>query len=146
MKELRTEIEIQAPAERVWQLLTDFDKFPEWNPFLRWARGRIAVGERLKIFMQPSGSSGITMKPKVIRVEPLRELRWLGHLFVPGLFDGEHAFIIDALGPGRVRFVQRETFTGILVPLFTHMLDTSTQRGFLKMNGALKFRAEQAAK
>jgi len=146
MKELRTEIEIHAPAERVWQLLTDIEMFPEWNPFLRRARGRIAVGERLKIFMQPSGSGGMTMKPKVIKVEPPRELRWLGHLFVPGLFDGEHAFIIEALGPGRARFIQREIFTGILVPLFTHMLDTNTKRGFLEMNDALKFRAEQGAK
>ncbi len=146
MKELNTEIEIQASAERVWQLLTDFARFPEWNPFLRRASGRLAVGARLRVFMQPSGASGITMKPKVIRLEPSRELRWLGHLFVPGLFDGEHAFIIEALGPGRVRFIQREVFTGILVPLFARMLNTGTRGGFLEMNEALKSRAEQPAK
>ena len=142
MKELFTEIEIRTDAGRVWQLLTEFDKFPEWNPFLRRASGRIAVGEKLEIFMRPSGASGITMKPKVIKMEPLRELRWLGHLFVPGLFDGEHSFVIEALGPDRVRFVQREVFTGILVPLFARMLESSTKRGFLEMNQALKSRAE----
>ena len=42
MKELFTEIEIRADAGRVWRLLTEFDKFPEWNPFLRRASGRIA--------------------------------------------------------------------------------------------------------
>jgi len=146
MKELHAEIEIQASVERVWQLLTDFEKFPEWNPFLRRASGRIAAGAKLKVFMQPSGASGITMRPKVVKVEPPRELRWLGHLLVPGLFDGEHAFIIEALGPGRVRFVQREVFTGILVPLFARMLDASTKRGFLEMNQALKSRAERSAK
>ena len=32
MKELRSEIEIQASDERVWQLLTDFPRFAHWNP------------------------------------------------------------------------------------------------------------------
>jgi hypothetical protein len=143
MKELHTEIEIQASAERVWRLLTDFEEFPEWNPFLRRASGKIENGAKLNVFMQPSGSSGITMKPKIIKLEPLRELRWLGHLFVPGIFDGEHAFIIEALGPGRVRFIQREVFTGLLVPLFSRMLDKDTKRGFREMNMALKMRAEK---
>ena len=44
MKELRSEIEIQASAERVWQLLTDFPSFPQWNPFIRKATGNIRVG------------------------------------------------------------------------------------------------------
>lgn len=37
MKELFTEIEIKATPESVWQLLTDFEKYPEWNPFIRRA-------------------------------------------------------------------------------------------------------------
>ena len=32
MKELRSQIEIEAPAVRVWQVLTDFAACPEWNP------------------------------------------------------------------------------------------------------------------
>ena len=143
MKELFAETEIRASAEHVWKLLTDFDRFPEWNPFLRRASGRLEKGGKLKVFLQPSGSRGITLKPTVIRFDPGRELRWLGHLFVPGLFDGEHAFVIEPLGADRVRFVQREVFTGILVPLFAHTLDTGTRRGFLEMNQALKLRAER---
>ena len=44
MKELRTEIEIQASDKRVWQLLTDFASFPQWNPFIRQAKGEVKVG------------------------------------------------------------------------------------------------------
>ncbi|MDD8012127.1 MAG: SRPBCC domain-containing protein [Acidobacteriota bacterium] len=143
MKELITEIEIQAPAERVWQLLTDFVRFPEWNPFLRRLEGKLTKGGRLKVFMKPSGSFGMTMRPTVIRLDPPHEMRWLGHLFVRGLFDGEHAFVIEEFAPGRVRFIQRETFRGILIPLFARMLDKDTKRGFLEMNQALKLRAER---
>jgi len=146
MKELFTEIEIRASAERVWQILTDFEKYPEWNPFLRRTIGEIENGAKLNVFMQPSGSGGITMKPRVIKLLPERELRWLGHLFIPGLFDGEHAFIIEALGPERVRFIQREIFTGILIPLLARKLDVDTKRGFLEMNNALKIRAERSSK
>ena len=144
MKELRSEIEIQAPAERVWQLLTDFPSFPQWNPFIRKASGAIQVGERLEVNIQPSGASGMTFRPTVLTAEPNRELRWLGHLLIPGLFDGEHIFTIEPLGESRVRFTQREVFTGLLVPLFARGLDTDTRRGFEEMNQALKVRAEQA--
>jgi hypothetical protein len=145
MKELRSEIEIQASAERVWQLLTDFASFPQWNPFIRKASGNIRVGERLEVNIQPSGASGMTFRPSVVKAEPKRELRWLGHLLISGLFDGEHSFTIEPLGEGRVRFIQREVFTGLLVPLFARGLDTDTRRGFEEMNQALKARAEQVA-
>ena len=145
MKELRSEIEIQASAERVWQLLTDFASFPQWNPFIRKASGSLRVGERLEVNIQPSGASGMTFRPTVLKAEPNRELRWLGHLLISGLFDGEHSFTIEPLGEGRVRFTQREVFTGLLVPLFARGLDTDTRRGFEEMNQALKSKAEQAA-
>ena len=143
MKGLRTEIEIQASAERVWQLLTDFPSFPQWNPFIRKASGNIRVGERLEVNIQPSGARGMTFRPTVLKAEPNRELRWMGHLLISGLFDGEHSFTLEPLGEGRVRFTQREVFTGLLVPLFARGLDTDTRRGFEEMNQALKARAEQ---
>lgn len=144
MKELRTEIEIQAPAERVWQLLTDFARFPQWNPFIRRASGEVKTGTRLEVHIQPSGARGMTFRPRVLKAERNRELRWLGRLLIPGLFDGEHIFTIEPLGEDRVRFVQREVFTGLLVPLFARGLDSDTRRGFEEMNSALKTRAEQA--
>ena len=58
----------------------------------------------------------MTFRPTVLKVEPNREFRWLGHLLVPGLFDGEHSFTIEPLGESRVRFTQREIFTGCSFP------------------------------
>ena len=145
MKELRSEIEIQASADRVWKLLTDFSSFPQWNPFIRQASGNANLGEKLKVTIQPSGASGMTFRPTILKAEPHRELRWLGHLLIPGLFDGEHIFTIESLVPDRVRFTQCEIFTGLLVPLFAKSLDTDTQRGFEEMNQALKEKAEQTA-
>ena len=142
MKELRSEIEIGAPPERVWRVLTDFAAYPEWNPFIRRVSGRPEVDERLVVRMRPSGTRGMTFRPTVMKVEPSRELRWLGHLLVPGIFDGEHIFEIEELERDRVRFVQREVFKGLLVPLLARSLDRDTQRGFEEMNRALRERIE----
>lgn len=128
MMELRAEIEINAPAERVWRSLTDVAKFPEWNPFIRRVRGALEVGSRLDVFLGASGTKGMTFRPTVKKVEPNRELRWLGRLGVPGLFDGEHIFEITPIAPDRVRFVQREEFHGVLLPFLARSLDRDTRR------------------
>jgi hypothetical protein len=143
MKELHSEIGIQATPVQVWQILTDFSKYPQWNPFIRRINGEARAGGRIEAFIQPSGVRGQTFKPIVLKAEPNRELRWLGRLLVPGLFDGEHIFIIEPLGAERVRFIQREIFTGMLVPFLTGALDRDTRHGFEEMNQALKDRAEK---
>ena len=145
MRELHSEIEIDAAPERVWRILTDFDSYPEWNPFLRRARGELRTGERLEVHVQPSNGRGMTFRPTVIEAEPNHVFRWLGHLGVRGLFDGEHSFIIKPLGESRVRFVQHEAFTGLLVPLLFRMIEKDSRRGFEEMNRALKERAEQVS-
>jgi hypothetical protein len=144
MKQLHTQIEIYASDKRVWELLTDFASYPQWNPFIRHISGRLAPGERLRARLEPPGGRAMTFKPRVLRAEANRELRWLGYLLVPGIFDGEHSFTIESLEENRVQFVQREAFNGLLVPLFARSLGTNTQQGFEEMNRALKERAETA--
>src|SRR5947208_11464185 len=139
-RELRTEIEIAAPAERVWEILTDFDAYPEWNPFIKSLRGRPETSTKLEVRIEPPGGRGMTFKPTVLRAAPNRELRWLGRLLLPRLFDGEHSLRIEPTN-GQVRFVQSERFNGVLVPLFGKTLG-QTREGFVQMNEALKRRAE----
>ena len=142
MKELKTEIEINAPADRVWAILTDLGRFAEWNPFIPEAEGEVKEGARLRVRIAPPGGKAMTFTPTVTLVEPEQAFRWLGRLFLPGLFDGEHIYEITPLADDRVRFVQREEFRGVLVPLFWKNLDTQTRQGFEEMNAALKQRAE----
>lgn len=145
MKTLRTEIEIDAPAERVWAVLADSAAYPEWNPFIPRLVGRLEPGAKLEVRLEPPGGTAMTFRPTVLAAEPARELRWLGRLFVPGLFDGEHRFAIEPLGEARVRLVHEERFSGVLVGLFAGSLDKHTRSGFEAMNRALKARAEAAA-
>src|SRR6266571_5128047 len=87
----------------------------------------------------------MSFKPKMVNVETNREMSWLGRLLIPGLFNGEHSFTIEALDEKGVRFVQHEKFTGLLVPFMAKSLDRNTKRGFEEMNRALKERAEREA-
>lgn len=142
MHNVVTEIEIEATPERVWAILLDFPAHPEWNPFVRSIKGVAKVGERLTVSIQPKGAKAMTFRPTVLTATPNVELRWLGHFLIPGIFDGEHYFQITQLAPRRVRFVQGERFSGILVLFAKSSLDGGTKAGFIAMNQALKSRAE----
>jgi hypothetical protein len=144
VRHIRTEVEIQASDERVWQILTQLNRYAEWNPLIRDASGTVAVGQDLRLRIDPPGLLGRTFRVRVLVVVPRREFRWLGQLMFPGVLDGDHTFIIEPLGDHAVLVVQSETFSGLLVPLLGRSLVPNMRLGFEQLNRALKARAEQA--
>ena len=146
MKELKTLIEINSTPETVWDVLLDFDKYPEWNPFIKSLRGSPNVGEKLEVNIHPPGRRDVIYKPIVLKVDINKELRWLSHLIFPGIFDGEHIFKIETLANAKILFHQEEKFSGILVPVFWRSLHQHTRIGFIEMNRALKIKVENPGK
>ncbi|PKB72617.1 MAG: hypothetical protein BZY75_06175 [SAR202 cluster bacterium Io17-Chloro-G7] len=144
MKEIRTEITINATTERVWTVLTDFRSFPQWNPFITYAEGELTPGQTLTVRLQTPSGKGWTFKAKVLVAEPNRELRWMGRLGLPGILDGGCYYIIEVTDDGGIRFIQGERFRGILVPILGVMgMLNDTLLGFTNLNQALKARAEE---
>ena len=141
MKKLQTEITINASAEEVWSVLTDFEKFPQWNPFVVKLEGRPEVGTTLRAELK-NGNGVSVFKPKVMVVEKSKAFEWLGSLPIPGIFNGHHYFRIESLGNGQVKFVHGENFSGLLAGLIMKQIGTQTEQGFISMNKALKERAE----
>lgn len=139
MKEIRTEVEIAASAQRVWEVLADFSRYGEWNPFIREAKGEPKEGSKLEIHITTPSGAKRTYEPKVIKVEPGKELRWLGK--VPGFLSGEHVFTLEGRGDHTL-LVHREVFGGLLTSFFGKSLDSDVKAGFEEMNRALKKRAE----
>jgi len=142
---IRSAIEIRAPAEVVWAVLTDFGSYPEWNPLVRRLHGRPRVGKRVTILSQPPGARAIAFAPLVVAWSPPTELRWRATLITRLLFSGEHGFRLEPIDDGRVRFVQDETLTGALIPLYSRFRLAQTRLGFEEMNQRLRDRAERAA-
>lgn len=141
VKLLETEIEINASAERVWQVLTAFENFPKWNPFIKSIQGEKGLGKRLAIEILPPNRKSMKFTPVILAFDVNKELRWLGSGQIKGLFDGEHYFKISDQGNGTVKFEHGERFSGILVGLMPKLLQ-DTKLGFEQMNEAFKAECE----
>jgi hypothetical protein len=141
--DLRAEIEIDADPATVWDVLSDLEAYPEWNPFIDPIEGKTAVGARLRVRIRPPGARAMTLRPRVTVAEPERALGWLGSLGIPHIFDGAHRFELQPIDGGRrTRFVQSEHFRGVLLPLVRRWVLPPTLKGFEAMNVALAARAE----
>ncbi len=139
--EIVTEVEIDAAPDRVWSVLGDPRSHRDWNPFIVSMEGELTEGATLVNRMRPEGSREMSFRPTVLKVEPGRELRWLGRLLLPRIFDGEHYFLLDE-HEGGTRLIHGEHFRGVLL----WFMDIRRFRSdFERMNAALKTRVETAA-
>jgi len=143
MRTVYTEIEINAPAEKVWNILTDFPNQPKWNPIIASLKGTPRVGGRLLVLFKFAGIGTIPMPVKVLVFERARELTWIGRAIFPGILDGRHSFIIEPLGPSKVKFVHLESFSGIALRFAEKILDSKLKANYESMNIALKALAEK---
>jgi hypothetical protein len=142
MRNLETEITINASLNVVWDILLDHSAYPDWNPFITQISGPTQPGENLVVNLKPPDGKSMEFKPRVLANEKEKEFRWIGKLFVKGIFDGEHYFLLDPVGPNETLFTQGENFTGILSGLMMKMIGENTKVGFESMNKALKKQAE----
>jgi hypothetical protein len=136
MRQISSSVDLGAPPERVWAVLADTAGHRTWNPFITDITGTLAVGERLHVRIAPPGGKPMSFRPTVTDLQPPHRLAWLGHLGIPGLFDGAHTFTLTPLPDGRTRLVQSEQFSGALVGISRGLL-TKTQAGFEAMHTAL---------
>jgi len=139
--ELRAELEIDAPPERVWGVLSDFSAYHEWNPYITGIAGELRQGSELAITVSPPGGNDTVYRPRVLVCDEPRELRWRSQLWMKGLFDGEQFFLCQETPSGGTRFVHGENFTGFFVRFLGQQL-LQVARGFAFMNQALKERVE----
>lgn len=142
MKRIETKITINATPGQVWATLINFQDYPDWNPFIVQLKGEAVAGTTLEAHLKVGDRAPQVFKPKVLVCRPSEEFRWLGKLFVRGLFDGEHYFQLRALPGGHTEFTHGEQFSGILSGLILKMIGADTVQGFERMNEALRVRVE----
>jgi len=135
---LHTEIDIQATPQRVWEIMTEFSAYPDWNPFIKSLTGTVAEGKQIKVELM-----GMSFKPLVLAFRQKEEFRWKGQFLFPGLFDGEHYFRLSAKTAGTTRLEHGEYFSGLLVPVFRRRMLADTEANFRAFNEALKRECEK---
>ena len=84
-KELKTEVIINASPSTIWNILIEFDLYPEWNPFIKSIKGLPIEGSKVSARLEPPDSRGMTISPTILEVTDEKALRWLGHLFFPAI-------------------------------------------------------------
>jgi hypothetical protein len=141
MKNIQTEIEIQASPAKVWSVLMDFDQHASWNPFIH-IEGQPIVGSKLKNTMYLNGQKPQIFHPVILEITEEKIFRWEGNLLFKGLFDGEHYFKLEPASKGGTKLIHGENFRGILSGLLLRMIGDPTKASFIRMNEALKGRCE----
>ncbi len=142
---IHTQIDINAPAPVVWDILVDLGSYRDWNPFVVSARGNIAAGEVLHVQPRDSRRKTYSFRPVVKLCTEGRAFSWVGHVLHPQIAAGEHIFELESLGDRQCRLIHDEVLSGLALPLMVLLTRHKIVRGFEEMNRALKRRAEAAA-
>lgn len=143
MKSISTETIIDASREKVWKILSDFPAYPGWNPFITKITGDLTEGSKLNVTLQIEGRKPTSLSPSLVSVIPGEKICWQGKIFVKGLFDAIHYFILEETEDGKTRLTHGENFQGILVNPILKNIEKPTLEAFIQMNLALKAKAEQ---
>ncbi|MGO9421298.1 SRPBCC family protein [Roseiarcus sp.] len=141
--EIKTEIGIEASPSRVWEVLTDFPRYPEWNPFVLEVQGDVYQGAAIHYRFEMPRGIRIRTAAVVLRFQPDSELRFSAHFLAPTVFRGDHYFAIESKGQNSVVFHHGEIISGFLFPPVQLILQTQGPPIFQALNKALKRRAEQ---
>jgi hypothetical protein len=136
-----TTVDINAGPDAVWEVLTDFASYKEWNPVMR-IEGAAEVGTKLVVHLTGDGGGGMSFKPKVLAATPGKELRWLGKLGLRGIAAGEHFFVLTTNDDGTTRLNHGERYSGALVALTKHD-SGNNDNAYEAFSQALKHRVEQ---
>jgi hypothetical protein len=139
----QTTFPIEASSEVVWSVLTDFERYPEWNPSLPSISGHLRVGSTVSLMLGMPGRPSAKVKADITEVVPRQRLTWHGNVGGDWLFAGDRVFAIEEQDDQTVHFTHVEDIQGVLFPLFRLVMGSAIQRSHDGFNTALKQRAEQ---
>ena len=139
MQTIKTEIDITAPPEKVWGILTDVDKWHEWSPTINASAGDVSVGSSVSITMmsKEAGKDGPKYQPKIIRLDEPKYFQWRAHMMASFIFTNDKIFELEKTASG-TRVIHSETFKGIMAALMKGKMEEGVPPMLNTMNEALK--------
>jgi len=142
LKTIETNIVIDSNPEKIWNILTNFEEYEFWNPFMTRVKGNANLGSKIEVNIKTISGKKRTYYPIITKCETNKELRWKGKSLLPGVFDGERIFVLEKSNDDKILFSHKEIFSGLGVKFVGNKLDESLRESFVRMNEALKMRAE----
>lgn len=134
-------IDIDAPAALVWEILTDLERYGDWNPFVVRVKGQAKVGETVTLTVK-MGSRTVKQRLVVRTFEAPSKLVWTLSNETSLVLRGGRTQTIEDLGGGRSRYISREELLGLASPVLGLLSKNAIQQGMEAGAKALKARAE----
>jgi hypothetical protein len=131
---------INAPADKIWQILTDAPGYPQWDPTVIRIEGTIALGNKITAYTKLAPDRKFPVK--VAEFVPGQKMVWASGMPL-GLFKGARTFTLTPQADGSVEFSVREEFSGPMLAMIRGSLPNMTQP-FADFAAGLKAAAEKA--
>ena len=134
-------VEIDAPIERAWEILTDFERYGEWNPFTPSVATDFEIGSPVELYVR-MGPWRLRQVERIEAVEPPHLIAWsttMGHRFLISALREQR---LEAVAKDRCRYRTSDEFAGLLIPLVMLLFRGFVRRGFNDVARGLKARAE----
>jgi uncharacterized protein YndB with AHSA1/START domain len=140
MKSFAATISIQASAERVWAILTDLARWPQWNSTVDRVSGDVALGNRVTVWVKISPARAFPVR--VTEFAPPQRMVWAGGMPL-GLFVGTRTYELATAGPLSTVFRMSEQYAGPLASLIVKSIP-DLQPAFDEFAQCLKREAERS--
>jgi hypothetical protein len=144
MKEIRGSIDIDAPVGRVWEVMTDFKAYPQWNPFITKMSGELKEGSIFDVTVKIPSRKDSQFKSKLVKIVEKQELMFNGTI-KKGILTDDHLFKLESFGENKTKMFQSIAFKGFM-SYFAGSTIKDVQKGLDMMNSAFKVRCEAQKK
>lgn len=134
-------MEIDAPAELVWQVITDFPRYGEWNPFVTECRSSLIPGEPIDMVVRLGGRPR-RQREWIRSHTPGHELSYSMRPVALGTLHSLRSHTLTPLGDHRTRYESHFELNGWLHPVVVALLGKHLKAGFAGMTAGIQQRAE----
>jgi hypothetical protein len=133
---------VSAPAEIVWEVITDLPRWAEWNPLYTSAEGEIGFGKALVLTIAIPGEAPETIRPVIISWTPEELLHWRMSLS-GGFLRSVRYLEIHRLSDVGCIFSNGEAFRGVASWFFPKRMKRALRQGFAALGEAVKAESER---
>ena len=132
---------VRAPAEIVWEVVSDFETWHQWNPLYRKAEGQMKIGTMLTLEQHLPGEPAKVIAPMVQDWVPYEQLHWRSSR-MGGFVTAIRYLEIENMGPENATFSNGELFMGPLLRFIPREERRRLRAAFTHMGEAVRDRAE----
>lgn len=135
-------VEIEAPSELVWEVITDLASYGEWNPFVVECRSTLEVGASIEMRVQLFKAFAQPQRETIFEHVAGERLCYGLPSMPLGSLASRRRHEVEPISDGRTHYHSHFQLDGWLASVTRAILGRKLERGFASMTQAIKDRAE----